>query len=167
MTVCARIRCLARKWAPVVISARFAVAVLFVLLLFYLYREVARDALIIDPFAVPKPLADAGLTLTGDVVAKRIGEQIKHIERISRTRMRTDNPVASQDQTAIPDMEIPGTNLGLRTAVDVARSLLNVYPIRVSGDMVLSIAPSTGQRPTPSDVTMTIYVTRGRARDGG
>lgn len=49
------------------------------------YLNSARDALIIDPFAVPKPLADAGLT--GNVVAKRIGAQIEHVERISRTHM--------------------------------------------------------------------------------
>jgi hypothetical protein len=111
--------------ARVATSPRFALAVVFVPLLLYLFREITHDALIIDPFIVPARFTDAGLT--GQVIAQRVGDHLRHIEVLSRTRMPTDHPLGSQDETVIPDIEIPGTNLGLKTLVAVVRGIFSVY----------------------------------------
>ena len=41
---------------------RTAVAILALPVLFYVYREVTRNVVIIDPFTVPKEFEEAGLT---------------------------------------------------------------------------------------------------------
>ena len=41
---------------------RIAFDVFILLLLFYVYREITRNVIIIDPFTVPKDFAEAGLT---------------------------------------------------------------------------------------------------------
>jgi len=63
---------------------RLALAILVLPLLFYVYREVTRDAVIIDPFTVPKHFEEAGLT--GEVMANRIGDRLHQIE------IATQNP---------------------------------------------------------------------------
>jgi tetratricopeptide (TPR) repeat protein len=153
-----------KQWARVITSPRFAIAVVVIPVLFYVYRQIHRDAVIIDPFAVPGRFADAGLS--GQVMAERVGDQLHRIELLSRTRMRTDNPVASQDDLAIPDIEIPGTKLGLKTFVDVTRAVFGMYPTRVTGDIVLPLNSTTSSPPMDATVTVTvtIYVTRGQQR---
>jgi len=46
--------------------------------LIYLYSEVTRDNLIIDPFGVPKSFNESGLT--GEVIANHIGDVMRQIE---------------------------------------------------------------------------------------
>src|ERR1019366_2590344 len=57
---------------------RLALAIVVLPLLFYVYREVTRDVLIIDPFTVPKHFEEAGLT--SEVMANRIGDRLRQIE---------------------------------------------------------------------------------------
>ena len=59
------IRCL-KAAARVAISPRFAIAIVLVPLLFYVFREIMHDALVIDPFIVPVRLTDAGFDRTSD-----------------------------------------------------------------------------------------------------
>jgi tetratricopeptide (TPR) repeat protein len=146
--------------ARVATSPRFALAVVFVPLLLYLFREITHDALIIDPFIVPARFTDAGLT--GQVIAQRVGDHLRHIEVLSRTRMPTDHPLGSQDETVIPDIEIPGTNLGLKTLVAVVRGIFSVYPTRVTGDIVFPVALDPKDLSIGSNIGVTIYITRGR-----
>src|SRR5580704_17296388 len=68
---------------------RLAIAVLVLPLILYIYREVTRDALVIDPFSVPKRFEEAGLT--SDVVANRIGDKLRQIEEATETRRRKDS----------------------------------------------------------------------------
>ena len=68
---------------------RLAIAILVLPLLFYVYREVKRDVLIIDPFTVPKYFAEAGLT--GEVMANRIGDKLRQIEITTQTQMKKEN----------------------------------------------------------------------------
>ena len=58
-------------------------------LLLYLYREVTRDTLIIDPFSVPKRFEESGLS--GEVIANRVGDAIRQIENICENSAREES----------------------------------------------------------------------------
>ena len=121
---------------------RVAFVLLGLPLIFYVYREVTRDVLIIDPISVPKRFEEAGLT--PQVMADRLGERMQEIERSTQTRMKKDVLAARPGETAIPEIEIPGTKLGLRTVVDVARSVFGRHPKHIGGDIVLLDDARTG-----------------------
>ena len=144
---------------------RFALAVVILPLLLYVYREVTRDALIIDPFSVPKRFEEAGLT--SDVMANRIGDKLRQIEVSARTRRKKDNLASLKDEASIPEVEIPGTKLGLKTVIDITRSVFAIYPKHVSGDVVI-LANDSSNTKAPTAVkqqaTVTTYVTEGRSR---
>jgi len=108
-------------------------------LFFYLYCEVMHEAVIIDPFTVPKRFDESGLT--PDVISNRIGDAVRQIEIVTRTRMKKDNLISLHDAGSQPDVEIPGTKIGWKTAIDVTRMLFGVYPKRVSGDIVVATNP--------------------------
>src|ERR1035437_9544595 len=83
---------------------RLALAILVLPLLFYIYREVTRDVLIIDPFTVPKHFEEAGLT--PEVMANRIGDTLRQIEIATQTRMKKDNLASFREEGSVPDVEI-------------------------------------------------------------
>ena len=137
------------------------VLALFVLpVLFYIYRELTRDALIIEPFSVPKHFEEAGLT--PEIVANRISDAILQIETNAQTRMKKDNLTSLHDEGSTPDVEIPGTKLGLKTLVEVTRAVFGIYLKHVSGDIV---ALASAESPaTKAQVKATVYITQGRNR---
>jgi hypothetical protein len=65
---------------------RVAFTVLVLPLLLYVYREVTRDVLIIDPFTVPKRFEETGLT--SEVMANRIGDTLHEIETTTQPECR-------------------------------------------------------------------------------
>ena len=136
------------------------VLVVFVLpVLFYIYREVTHDALIIDPFTVPKRFEEAGLT--SEVVANRIGDALREIEITTQTRMKKDNLSSLRDDGSMPDVEIPGTKLGLKTVVEITRTVFGIYPKHVSGDIVVhATIPANAE----AQATVTFYIAQGRSR---
>jgi Flp pilus assembly protein TadD len=142
----------------------FVVVFLFLPLVVYVVREVNRDVLIIDQFGVPKSLSDAGLS--SDVMANRVGERLREIEDTTKTYMKKDVLGSQSEEASIPEVEIPGTKLGLKTIVDVARSLLHRDPKHIGGDIVL---PLTDARPPSSDpaavkqpAMITVYFKQGK-----
>src|ERR1700733_11082773 len=74
---------------------RAMLAVVGLPLLLYLGREVFHDALIIDPFSVPKSFEEAGLT--PEVMANRIGDALREIETTTETEMKKDSLALLQD----------------------------------------------------------------------
>jgi Tfp pilus assembly protein PilF len=146
---------------------RVALAIFVLPLLFYVYREVTRDVLIIDPFTVPKHFEEAGLT--GEVMANRIGDTLHQIEIATQTRMKKDNLASLREEGSVPDVEIPGTKLGLKTIVDVTRAVFGVYPKHISGDIVVPVVTPTkvGSAPVQQQATVTVYLTQGRSRSAG
>jgi len=147
---------------------RVALAILVLPLLFYVYREVTRDVVIIDPFTVPKHFEEAGLT--GEVMANRIGDRLRQIEIATQTRMKKDNLTSLREEGSVPDVEIPGTKLGLKTLVDVTRALLRIYPKHISGDILVPVDIPTkvvGSPPAKQQATVTVYLTQGRSRRAG
>jgi tetratricopeptide (TPR) repeat protein len=142
----------------------FILAVPFLL---YVYQEAHRDVLIIDPISVPKQFQEAGLT--PEVMANRIGDELGEIEYATRTRMKKDNLALAQAVASTSDIEIPGTKLGLKTAVEITRSLIGVYPKHVSGDIAFApVAPAEpNTAAVKNSVTVTIYVSKGPSRGWG
>jgi hypothetical protein len=66
-------------------------------LLFYVYREVNHDALIIEPFSVPKRFDESGLT--PEVVSNRIGDALRQIEIDANTTMKKDRLAQLRDDS--------------------------------------------------------------------
>jgi hypothetical protein len=97
-----------------------------------------RDVLIFDPFTVPKSFEDAGLT--PNVLANRIGAEIRRIETSAAMRLKLEDLTYKSDGTPTPDIEIPVTDVGLKTVIDITQSLF--YPRHISGDVVIPFAPS-------------------------
>jgi len=150
---------------------RLAFAVFVLPLLFYVYREVTRDVLIIDPFIVPKHFEEAGLT--GEVIANRIGDKLRQIEKATQTQMKKDNLTSLSEEGSVPDVEIPGTKLGLKTIVDITRAIFGVYPKHISGDIAVPVDANVensnkiGSPPAKPQARVTIYLTQGRDRNAG
>ena len=124
--------------------ARVSVFLLALVAGFYLYRELTRNVLIIEPFSVPRQYADLGLT--GEVIANHVSDALEEIEKqtIAKQRqvgLRFDKFMPSGDLPSTIDVEIPGTKLGLRMLVDISREVFGIHPKRVRGDVVLTGAP--------------------------
>ena len=142
-----------------------ALVVVALPLVLYVYREVTRDVLIIDPFTVPKSFEEAGLT--PEVMANRIGDMLRQMETATDSSMKKDTLAAFRDEGSPPDVEIPGTKLGLKTVVDITRSVFAIYPKHISGDIVVraDLLAKTEPLPANQQATVTVYLARGRNRN--
>jgi tetratricopeptide (TPR) repeat protein len=134
----------------------FVIALFFGFVVF-LYREVKRQPLIIDPFIVPAQIGNLGLT--GDVFASRIKDRLHELARMARIRSSEleDDFVLPKEAGLSLDLEIPGTKVGLKTIVEIVRALFNKYPIRISGDVVL---PAASSLTATGDASIAIRITR-------
>jgi len=142
----------------------FVLVFLFLPLVLYVVREVNRDVLIIDPFGVPKSLSEAGLS--SEVMVNRVGERLRVMEATTKTRMKKDVLLSQAEEASIPEVEIPGTKLGLKTIVDVARSLFHRDPKHIGGDIVVLAADAEPSSSGPPNVkrpaTVTVYFKQGK-----
>ncbi|MBB5340721.1 tetratricopeptide repeat protein [Tunturiibacter gelidoferens] len=142
----------------------FVVVFLFLPLVVYVVREVNRDVLIIDPFGVPKSLSEAGLS--SEVMANRVGERLRVMEATTKTQMKKDVLGSQGEEASIPEVEIPGTKLGLKTIVDMARSLFHRDPKHIGGDIVVAAADAAQSTSDPPMVKrpamITVYFKQGR-----
>jgi tetratricopeptide (TPR) repeat protein len=146
------------------IFARAVVAVFLLSLLLYVYREVTHDVLIIDPFTVPKRFEEAGLS--PEVMANRVGARIRQIETDAWKSPQIDVLAFKHDEESTPDVEIPGTKLGLKTVIEIARGVFGVHPRHIGGDVSLSLGVSKpAEAPsTKNPITATVYVAQGGDR---
>jgi tetratricopeptide (TPR) repeat protein len=143
--------------------AKDLLGILAVVLIPYLiYLELRRDVLILDPFSVPKRLEERGLT--GEVIAHRVRDALLQMQAETKTSMKKSNLSAARDEGAMPDMEISGTKMGVKTVADLLRSLLGKNLKHASGDIVFSISQDNTQAGDAGDAVVTLYVTTGRER---
>src|SRR5215475_8395378 len=141
-----------REIAKRLTVGRVAFVLLGIPLAIYIYREVTRDVLVIDPIAVPKRFEEAGFT--PQVMANRLGDRLQEIEKSTQTYMRKDVLGSAQELT-IPEIEIPGTKLGLKSIVDVGRSIFGRHPKHIGADIVLAKTSAVG--PASDSVVVTAY----------
>jgi tetratricopeptide (TPR) repeat protein len=140
---------------------RTLIAIVLLPVIFYVYSEVTRNVLIIDPFTVPKRFEEMGLT--SEVMANRIGDALRQTERNAKTtQMKNDQLAFARDEGSPLEVEIPGTKLGLKTVIDVTRTVLGRYPKHISGDIVIASTPE--KTPQKSQAKVTFYITQGRDR---
>lgn len=66
----------------------------------------------------------------------------------------------------MPDVEIPGTKVGLRTIIDITRSVFGIYPKHISGDIVVpvNVSPNVESPAVKQQATVTVYITHGQNR---
>jgi tetratricopeptide (TPR) repeat protein len=143
---------------------RILVLVLVALLGGYLISEARRPVIVIEPFNVPKNFQDSGIT--SEVLANHVGERAAEMERDMRTRLRSEKLSDSKDQTELPDIEIPGAKLSLKTAADVAKTIFGIRPKRISGDIILLHAPQPTTHSAPQNVLITVYFSHSGNRTG-
>src|SRR5579863_1070644 len=140
-------------WTALGLLARSLVLVFSVGVIIYSYKELTSDMLIIEPIAVPKQYADMGIG--PEVMANRIKDSLNDIEETASTTVQKNRVAMQLDMLSAPDVEVPGTKIGLKTAIEILR---NVVPfaakrksvsgeiIQIPGSSTLStIGPSTGQ----------------------
>jgi len=139
---------------------KWLIVVIFLVALFiYIWREVARDTLIIEPFTVPRRFEEAGLT--PEAMANRIGEALRQIEINTQTEMQKDNLIWPHDkESKLDDVEIPGANVHLKAIVEVIRAVVGRHSEHASGDIVAF--PNAKPPAANPQVTVTVYIVRGR-----
>ena len=98
------------------------------------YRQISRDVLIIEPFAVPKEFSAAGLN--GDVIANHIADELQELERdvksaVDDSRVKADSLALSAEVSPSPNIEVPGTRMGFNDVVQMIREALGRHPRRV------------------------------------
>ena len=144
---------------------RIGLAVVCIPLFVYVVVEVTRPALIIDPFTVPKRFEEAGIT--SEVMANRVGDAITGIETSAKSTLaRKDNLASAPSPEDSLDIEIPGTNVGLKTLIEIVRSVFRIYPKHVGGDVFTPFddASKLPADPQKGSVLVTIYISAGTQR---
>jgi tetratricopeptide (TPR) repeat protein len=131
------------------------VTLLVFVLVLYFYARVSHDVLIIDSFSVPKQFEEAGFT--PDVVANRIGNTMQEINADAHAQIEKNEVTWARDEGSIPDVEVPGTKLGLKTLTEIARAASGAHKSKhVVGDIVA--LQTGGQSSAKIRITVTIYL---------
>src|SRR5215471_4302681 len=78
---------------------RAAIAVFLVALLLFVYREMSRDVVIIDPFSVAKRFEESGLT--PEAVANHIGDALQQVQTATKTSLKKDVLSLLRDEGSI------------------------------------------------------------------
>ena len=143
--------CLERTFKFIALSIP---VLIFVFVLVYSYPKVSRDALIIDSFSVPKQFEEAGFT--SDVVANQIFNTMQEINADAHAQIEKDEVISARDEGSIPDVEVPGTKLGIKTLTEMARAIIpGAHKAKhVSGIVALQTG---GPSSVKLQVTVTIY----------
>ena len=97
----------------------------------YTLRDLARDDVIIEAFAVPPALEKRGYS--GRVLAVRIGDRMKHIWGEVRLFEQSDFLSSNAD---IPEVTIPRTGISLQDLLFYARELFDIHLKTVTGEVV-------------------------------
>jgi len=92
--------------------------------------------LVIEAFAVPESLREAGIS--PEVVAEKVRAAVLAIDNASNYAYSSNRSptVQGKAQGEALDVELPGTKIGLRQAVEYVQALLRGAPIRVTGHFV-------------------------------
>lgn len=116
---------------------RLAILLIALPLVVYVVRHELSTAIVIEPFSVPKQLLEAGYT--PQVMANRIGDKIKEIEKTTETNMKKDRLISIQEESPL-DIEVPGTKLSLKELIDISRSVFGDRTTRISGAITFPVA---------------------------
>ncbi len=112
---------------------RILFAVIAVLLLGPVVREVFRDVYLIDTVAVPKRFADEGVS--SGVFSSRVADRVDEIERAAPI-LQKDRVALAANPSSLPDVEVPATRLSPRAIAEYIAMFFHREPKRINGDIV-------------------------------
>src|SRR2546427_5181126 len=157
-----RVRAFLRKHATKQVTRNRVIAVLsLVVVALCVYVGASANLIVIEPFSVPKRYEDAGLT--SEVMARLVADALAHLEDQAHSLTRKESFVLASDPSPIPDVEVPGIKVKLRTIVEAALHIFERDPTHVRGSIVLPITTS-GSQSAVSEVEITVAIVRGRDR---
>jgi tetratricopeptide (TPR) repeat protein len=142
------------EWFDALSLKHIGIGALIALLLLY-WEAVNNDDVIIDPFTVPAYFAQEGLT--PEVIASRIFDALQGLEVTSNITLGKDNLATYRDEESTPDVEIPGTKVGLKGVVDFAKVVFGSNQLHVSGSIIVPLPDSNKASSTEREATVTIY----------
>ncbi len=97
-----------------------------------LARELSRDTVIVEPLGVPKGLAERGYT--GEILARRLIDELTKIRKGASTRKNDINPEVLPDWSQ-PDIQIPGAPMSLRSIVRYVQESFSATGLHISGEV--------------------------------
>ena len=94
--------------------------------------ELLRDTVTVEPFGVPKELAERGYT--GKILARRLIDELTKIREGAKTSKNDVNPEVVPNWSQ-PDIHIPGAAMSLRSIVRYVRESLSESGLYISGEV--------------------------------
>jgi tetratricopeptide (TPR) repeat protein len=140
---------------------RAVLAAVLIPLGLYIYDEAfLNNAIILEPFSVPKRYEEAGFT--PEAMGRLVADALLDLEEKANSRLAKDRLALSSDPSSVPDIEVPGTKLGLRTLVEATQQVFRHDTTHIRGSIV---SPLTGgPEVANSEVEIILRVAQGRNR---
>src|ERR1035438_1579929 len=156
-----RIQAFLGKFVRERVSLRGVLIALFLFPLgLYLFDEVfLSNPIIIDSFNVPKGFDDAGFNSAA--MSSLIANALQGLQQQANSIMEQDSLSLSSDPAPFPDINVPGTSLGIRTLVDVTEQVFRRDPMHIGGGIVLPL--TGGSQTANSQVEIFLSIEIGRA----
>jgi tetratricopeptide (TPR) repeat protein len=118
---------------PTRILAEILILVALIVLIAVIYKEIAKDTILVEPFLVAKELQEWGYT--ADVITNKLMDEINTIRRGAKTIARQRQILSASIQT-IPEVKTPIGNLPLAHFIQYTKTeLLGQRPATVSGEL--------------------------------
>lgn len=110
------------------------IIIIFGIVIFYLsFQELNADYVIIEYFDVPQSLEEKGYS--GRVIAKKLMDQINHIETDAKSKMESQLFIPIWAQTEL-EIEVTGTDISLSSALRYVKNFLGRESTRISGEVI-------------------------------
>lgn len=100
--------------------------------------ELWNTAPVMDPIAVPKSLVDRGYS--GDVIAARLVDQARRIERDTNASSDRSGAAAAGGPSSLTSITVPGSGISLAVVVATVRRLLGRPERHIGGEIVVDDA---------------------------
>ena len=116
-----------------------AVVAVGIVLLVGVVQQATDSAPVMDPISVPNQLAELGYT--SDVIAARLVDRAREIERQTNAGPDRSGAAAASGASPLMNVSVPGSGVSLAIVVDTARRLVGLPARRVGGEIVVSGTP--------------------------
>ncbi len=114
--------------------------------------ELWNAAPVMDPISVPRSLVERGYS--GDVVAARLIDDARDIERVTNAGSKSNSAAATTRFTQALDVTVPGSGVSLAVVIETVKRLFGLQARRIGGEILVD-----GSGPSPS-YRMTVRVSR-------
>jgi len=108
---------------------------LFLIIGITVIQQISDNSPVLDVVNVPKEFQDQGYT--SEVVARRINDGIKKIDKLEKDFISHQKSLELPSDSSISDLQIPTTNVSLKTVTLFVRQLLQLAPKQITVDLTL------------------------------